>query len=113
MVAVSQHRETGAVSLREKVIQVCSPFPARQSLKGAAKVTVRGKAVNGKRRTVHSYSYCKSLDTTKSDCMIKKEMIAMLLAGRLGKPSRCAHGESGKTGSSIWRKVSNHRLPAQ
>ena len=34
--------------------------------------------------TVHSYSYCKSLDTTRGDCMIKKEMIAMLLAGGQG-----------------------------
>ena len=51
---------------------------------GAVKVTARGKPVNGKRRTVHSYSYCKSLDTTRGDCMIKKEMIAMLLAGGQG-----------------------------
>ena len=63
---------------------VSSPFLQGKAWRGAAKVTVRGKAVNGKRRTVHSYSYCKSLDTTRGDCMIKKEMIAMLLAGGQG-----------------------------
>lgn len=36
--------------------------------------------------------------------IIKKEMIAMLLAG--GQEAVSVLTESGKTGSSIWRKVS-------
>ena len=40
--------------------------------------------------------------------MVKKEMIAMLLAGGQGQQAGRIDRESGKTSSSIWRQISNH-----
>ena len=42
----------------------------------------------------------------RGDSVIKKEMIAMLLAGGQGKPSRCPDFKSGKAGGSIRRQIS-------
>ena len=43
--------------------------------------------------------------------MIKKEMIAMLLAGGQGSRLGVLTAKSSKTCSCFWREISYHRLP--
>ena len=54
----------------------------------------------------------KKLGQTRSDNVIKKEMIAMLLAGGQGSRLGVLTAERSKTGSFVWWKVQNHRFSA-
>ena len=46
--------------------------------------------------------------TARGDSVVKKEMIAMLLAGGQGSRLGVLHSERGKTGSSFRRKIQDH-----
>ena len=52
------------------------------------------------------------LGQTRSDNVIKKEMIAMLFSRRSRQQTWCSDSERSKTGSFVWWKVQNHRFSA-